>query len=124
MVRLPEPGGDDGQWGSILNEFLSVEHNTDGSLKQNASLEAKYSKPSTGIPLSDLTSSLQTTIQSINTIEPGFAPVAGAKVLVTQDFTTASTARCTNRTDVTVRWRGPVEPTNMLNGDEWYVTAS
>lgn len=51
------------------------------------------------------------------------AGITGAKIIVTQDFTTAGTARSTSRTDVTVRWRGPVEPTNMLIGDEWYVTA-
>lgn len=33
MVRLPQPGSDDGQWGTILNDFLNVEHNPDGSLK-------------------------------------------------------------------------------------------
>lgn len=33
MVRLPQPGSDDGQWGTILNDFLAVEHNGDGSLK-------------------------------------------------------------------------------------------
>lgn len=58
-----------------------------------------------------------------NQVAPGFTAVAGAKVLVAQDFTTAGTARCTARTDVSVRWRGPVEPTNMLIGDEWYVTS-
>ncbi|HEU4914744.1 MAG TPA: hypothetical protein VFT16_05095 [Candidatus Saccharimonadales bacterium] len=33
MARLPQPGSDGGQWGIILNEFLNVEHNSDGSLK-------------------------------------------------------------------------------------------
>ncbi len=33
MARLPQVGGDDGNWGEILNEFLEVAHNTDGSLK-------------------------------------------------------------------------------------------
>jgi len=33
MSRLPSPGSDDGQWGTILNDFLAVEHNADGSLK-------------------------------------------------------------------------------------------
>lgn len=33
MVRLPTPGGDEGNWGNILNDFLSQEHNGDGSLK-------------------------------------------------------------------------------------------
>lgn len=33
MARLPTPGGDDGTWGQVLNSFLDVEHNSDGSLK-------------------------------------------------------------------------------------------
>ena len=33
MSRLPRPGGDVGDWGSILNDFLDVAHDTDGSLK-------------------------------------------------------------------------------------------
>lgn len=33
MARLPIPGSDDGQWGTILNDFLTQTHNADGSLK-------------------------------------------------------------------------------------------
>lgn len=33
MARLPTPGGDAGNWGNVLNEFLSQSHNTDGTLK-------------------------------------------------------------------------------------------
>jgi len=33
MARLPVPGSDDGAWGDLLNDFLMVEHNADGSLK-------------------------------------------------------------------------------------------
>lgn len=33
MARLPQPGGDDNQWGDILNDFLKVEHNADGTQK-------------------------------------------------------------------------------------------
>ena len=32
MARLPVPGSDDGQWGAILNDFLEVAHNNDGTL--------------------------------------------------------------------------------------------
>lgn len=39
MARLPTPGADDGVWGSILNDFLGVSHNSDGSL----TLEAVFS---------------------------------------------------------------------------------
>ncbi len=34
--RLPVPGGDDGTWGSILNGFLSVSLNADGTLNTTA----------------------------------------------------------------------------------------
>ena len=37
--RLPMPGGDDGDWGTILNDFLYVSHNPDGSLT-NAAISA------------------------------------------------------------------------------------
>ncbi len=33
MARLPIPGSDADSWGAILNDFLAVEHNVDGSLK-------------------------------------------------------------------------------------------
>jgi hypothetical protein len=33
MPRLPQPGSDDGTWGGILNTYLSVEHEPDGSQK-------------------------------------------------------------------------------------------
>lgn len=35
-VRLPIPGQDDGTWGDILNGFLAVSHNPDGSLISSA----------------------------------------------------------------------------------------
>lgn len=41
MARLPTPGSDDGAWGDILNAFLQVEHNSDGSLKPTGSLSDK-----------------------------------------------------------------------------------
>lgn len=36
MARLPTPGGDDGTWGGVLNDFLNVAHNADGTLKTSA----------------------------------------------------------------------------------------
>ena len=33
MSRLPTVGGDDNTWGNILNDFLGVEHNSDGTQK-------------------------------------------------------------------------------------------
>lgn len=57
MSRLPQPGSDDGTWGSILNDYLSVSHNADGSLNSaavNSALPTPIvpSKLGTGTPSS------------------------------------------------------------------------
>jgi len=64
MARLPIPGSDDGNWGEILNEFLLVEHQTDGTLIRASEIEGKYDKPSGGIPESDLSSAAQTKLNA------------------------------------------------------------
>lgn len=68
MVRLPKPGGDDGAWGSILNDFISVSHNSDGTLTSSAiAIAGGYSKPTQGIPASDLAQSVQTSLNRAST---------------------------------------------------------
>ena len=36
MARLPIVGGDEDNWGNLLNEFLGVSHNGDGTLRFRA----------------------------------------------------------------------------------------
>ncbi|MGU3500905.1 SGNH/GDSL hydrolase family protein [Mycobacterium sp. C31M] len=36
MARLPKPGGDHGNWGDVLNDYLSQSLKPDGTLKDNA----------------------------------------------------------------------------------------
>ena len=36
MARLPQPGGDTGNWGDILNEYLSVSHASNGNLAEQS----------------------------------------------------------------------------------------
>lgn len=59
MARLPVPGSDSGTWGTLLNEYLRIAHNNDGTLKNTGVVAQKYTKPSTGIPESDLSSAVQ-----------------------------------------------------------------
>jgi hypothetical protein len=56
MARLPLPGSDDGQWGTILNDFLSVEHATDGSLKIRTDGTLSFTKADVGLGNVDNTS--------------------------------------------------------------------
>lgn len=50
MPRLPNPGGDSGAWGGILNDFLAVEHNTDGTLKQSDAISGAVQSSDIGQP--------------------------------------------------------------------------
>ncbi|MDB5164791.1 MAG: hypothetical protein JWL89_417 [Candidatus Saccharibacteria bacterium] len=71
MVRLPKPGGDDGQWGDLLNDFLGQSLATDGSIKPAAVTAAgAYAKPASGIPQSDLSSALQTSLAKADNAIP------------------------------------------------------
>lgn len=40
MARLPQPGGDSGNWGTILNDYLGQAHNADGTIKTGAVTKA------------------------------------------------------------------------------------
>lgn len=41
MTRLPQPGSDQGTWGNILNDYLSISHDSDGTIKGGSVTEAK-----------------------------------------------------------------------------------
>jgi len=41
MARLPVPGGDDSTWGNILNDFLAVTLNVDGTIKNGLVSESQ-----------------------------------------------------------------------------------
>jgi aryl-phospho-beta-D-glucosidase BglC (GH1 family) len=79
VPRLPNPGGDDNVWGDILNSYLRVEHNSDGSLKikTDGTLDGKYAKPATGIPASDLDAGVQSALNAAGTIPAATAGVTG-----------------------------------------------
>lgn len=47
MARLPVSGSDDGTWGNVLNEFLRVAHNADGTLKSSTLAGQEFSRGAT-----------------------------------------------------------------------------
>lgn len=58
MARLPQPGGDVGQWGEILNEYLLVSHNDDGTIK--SALIPEVPEPT---PINDATTTAKGVVQ-------------------------------------------------------------
>lgn len=98
MARLPQPGGDAGNWGAILNDYLAQAHAPDGTLKsasvgssqlansvQNslARADSAYQKPSDGVPLSDLKQT---------DLDAAYAPAALDSLVVKTIDTTTPTA--------------------------------
>lgn len=73
MPRLPIPGSDQGQWGQILNDYLSAAHNTDGTLKANTVGSVQLQDGSVG------SAKLDATVQAaLDSAVSGVAPDATA----------------------------------------------
>jgi hypothetical protein len=84
MSRLPNPGSDYDVWGDILNDYLEVSHNGDGSLQTGAIVAAgAYLKPSGGIPFSDLAAALQTSLNLANTSVQHINGQTGSNITLT-----------------------------------------
>lgn len=131
MSRLPTPGGDENAWGTLLNDFLMVEHNGDGTLKKagdiatassNASsalstAQAKYTKPSDGIPESDLHSAVVVKLNTagsgnvadgtITTAKLADNAVTNAKLDALTQSTLADVANKANASDVSAKYTKP-----------------
>lgn len=60
MARLPTPGSDKDQWGQVLNDFLSVQHDGDGTLKPGSVSPSQLQDNS--IPAGKLTSQVQASL--------------------------------------------------------------
>ena len=87
MPRLPKPGSDHNQWGDILNNYLRVAHNEDGTLSDaamtsivtpivtsavtnataslTAQIAAKYTQPAGGVPKADLSQEVRDALDSV-----------------------------------------------------------
>lgn len=92
MARLPQPGGDTGTWGSVLNDFLSTVHNADGTIKGgvvseaalDSALQAKVNAaagdPTVGGDLAGTASSAQIVAGAVGATELAASSVLTAKI--------------------------------------------
>ena len=134
MPRLPQVGSDDGSWGQILNDFLTVEHNTDGTLKQASTISqaasdastalttvnSKYTKPPSGIPKTDLSTTVQTSLDLADTTATTAIKtiVAGTNLTVdnTDPINPVVNATTTPIPDATTTTKGIIQLSGDLAG--------
>lgn len=113
MSRLPVPGSDDNTWGDILNDFLSIEHNSDGTLKKAALISSA--------------------VQAVNgkagpriTLTPsdiGAVPAGGTTNAIGMNLYVNGAYPARPSGFTTVLWVGPVDPgASALTGDLWMAT--
>lgn len=113
MTRLPQPGGDEGNWGGMLNDFLLIEHNDDGTLRPDGSLSTKYTLPVGGIPRADLDPSVRSSLARADN------PITTLSAL--QDVSAASPSNGQVLTYSNGHWTAatsftPVIPVTSVNG--------
>ena len=136
-ARLPVPGDDVGQWGLILNAYLLVAHNEDGTLREpivDASVSVKgrvklagdlsgtadlprvtSTSLSSPMPLEQGGTSANTRTGALNALLPDQA--ASANMLLKSDGTDASWIATTDITpDATTLAKGKVRLAGDLNG--------
>jgi len=88
MARLPSVGGDDGNWGTILNQFLQVSHNTDGTIQSGAVngttgwLNVKTQYGAKGDGVTDDTTAIQNALNAAATQGGGVVYLPAATYLV------------------------------------------
>jgi hypothetical protein len=88
--RLPVPGSDNGTWGVILNSYLSVSLNSDGTIQPGALTAAGgYTKPSSGIPASDLDATTQSTLSGAVQVGGDIGGTASSPQVTTTHLATA-----------------------------------
>lgn len=74
MARLPQPGGDAGTWGDLLNDFLAQEHNADKTLKRGPAID----QATQDIASLKTSKADQTAADVITPTQPGGVIVGGA----------------------------------------------
>jgi hypothetical protein len=87
MARLPTPGGDDGAWGDLLNDFLIQSHRDDGTLKGVSNVFNVKDFGAWGDGFRDDTASIQSAIDAAKTAGGGVIYLPTGEYIVTDSLT-------------------------------------
>jgi|GEM_PF-6834126 len=134
MSRLPVPGSDEGNWGEILNDYLSVSLDTVGQLKPNTVSAAQIQN--TTVTKVKLSADVQTSLGKADAALPattanatylktvnGVGPDANGNVAVGQPdimYVFVQTGNEVRPAANHAIWVGGVtRPVNTIDGDIW-----
>jgi len=114
MARLPTPGGDAGNWGEILNEFLAQAHNADGSLKAIAkdtlaqAIQVSLDKADASLEASEIVSLMAGELGDASTVVGAAATQLTAAALGTPTSLVAQAVRrvISESAPVSAKWFG------------------
>ncbi len=111
MARLPVPGKDDGHWGTILNSFLQVGHNDNGTLK---GVQPAYNVKDYGAVGDGRADDTQAFARAISAI-----PAAGGLLYIPSGIYNVSAINLKNRSDLSIMGSGTasvIAPTKNNRG--------
>lgn len=111
MARLPTPGQDSGTWGTVLNDFLSQAHQSDGNLKSAAITSAIDDGSLPQSKVAGLTGALSGKLNSSSNLSDVADPAVAR--------TNLSAPKATGFTNITV---GTTPPSSPSVGDVWIDT--
>jgi hypothetical protein len=106
MARLPQPGGDPGTWGDVLNDFLNTAHQTDGTLKSGVIDTASIQSGAvTSIKISDNSVTTPKLVDgAVTTVKIGTASAPSAGQILSYDGST-------------LEWTNTGSPDPAMGGD-------
>jgi peptidoglycan/xylan/chitin deacetylase (PgdA/CDA1 family) len=122
VARLPKPGSDGNVWGEILNEYLGVEHNADGTLKARSDgslLEGTTAPPGTNTSGSIVGSSVKAA-RADHTHKLGVH--AGTHASAGADPLTPAAIGALAAAGLATYTVSGVAPSSPANGDVWWDT--
>lgn len=101
MARLPQPGADDGTWGDLLNDYLSVSLDTGGELKtdsvftnavqDNAISDAKVASGIAQSKITNLTTDLSAHQAALDSLDTRTDTLESAGIVNLTDASTIAT---------------------------------